>query len=94
VSSGRFAYGKIEIKDLMMISLKKSALILATASLALAPAVAQAASVEAVRAVSSVEDQNGLFGNDHDWVVGLLLIVAAVGAVLLFDNNDDAPTSP
>lgn len=78
--------------------LKKAAVSLAATSMVVAPVAASAAtavaSVDGARSVSTVQGKNELLGGSG-WLIGLLALVAIVGAVVVATgNNDDAPTSP
>lgn len=82
-----------------MTFLKKAAISLAATSMIVAPVAASAApaavaSFDGLRAASAVDGQSELEGGSG-WLIGLLALVAVVGAIVLAsDNNDDNPTSP
>lgn len=82
-------------KEEDMSLLKKSAALLAAATLVTAPVAASAAPVAAQGFnPSSTSDQSELSGN-AGWIIGLIGLIAGVTAMILVaDDNDDDPVSP
>ena len=71
---------------------KKAAISFAALSVIAAPVAASAAS--GARAASAVGGENELEGNSS-WIIGLIGLLAGVGAIILVaDNDDDSPVSP
>lgn len=71
---------------------KKAAVSFAALSMVAAPVAASAAS--GARATSAIGGQNDLEGNSS-WIIGLLGLLAGVGAIILIaDKDDDSPVSP
>lgn len=75
--------------------LKKVAISLASLSVIAAPVAASAApALGAARAGSVVEGQSALEGNSS-WIIGLIGLLAGItAAVLISNDDDDAPVSP
>ncbi len=75
--------------------IRKAAIGLAAASMAIVPIAASAApEMDGARATSAVDDGNELGGNSG-WIIGLIGLLAGVAAIIIIDkNDDDAPTSP
>ena len=75
-----------------MSMLKKAAISFAAMSAVVAPVAASAAA--ATRAGSTVDGQNELEGNSS-WIIGLVGLLAGIGAIILVaDNDEDSPVSP
>ena len=74
---------------------RKTAIGLATLSIIAAPLTASAAtSVTNARATSSVSGANEL-GGGSGWIIGLVGLLAGVAAAVIITNDDDdAPVSP
>jgi hypothetical protein len=73
--------------------LKKAAVLFAATSMVVAPVAASAAqSVEAARAVSTVEGESELEGNSG-WILMALAAVGIIAAIVVL-TDDDNPTSP
>lgn len=71
---------------------KKAATALAALSVVAVPVAASAAS--GVRAASAASGENELEGNSS-WIIGLLGLLAGVGAIILVaDDDEDSPVSP
>ena len=76
-----------------MTTLRKIAFSIAAISVIAAPVAASAAS-GAARATSAVSGENE-FGGGSSWIIGLLGLIAGVtAAILIADDDDDAPVSP
>lgn len=72
--------------------LKKAAISLAAVSMVAAPVVASAAS--GARAASVADGQSELEGNSS-WIIGLIGLLAGIGAIILIaDKDEDSPVSP
>lgn len=78
-----------------MTLIRKTAMALTAASLLLAPIAASAApAFDGARAGSAVSGANELEGNSS-WIIGLIGLIAGVTAAILITNDDDdAPVSP
>jgi len=72
--------------------IKKTLAAVVAASLVGTPVVAQAATAQAARIGSPVEDAENIQGG---WFLPLLAVIAVIlGLVVLIDDGDDLPTSP
>lgn len=72
--------------------IKKTLAAVVAASLVGTPVVAQAATAQAARTGSPVEDAENIQGG---WFIPLLAVIAVIlGIVVLIDDGDDLPTSP
>ncbi len=73
--------------------IKKIVIAVAATSAVAAPIAASAAS-GAARAASVTAGENELEGN-ASWIIGLVGLLAGIGAIILVaDNDDDSPVSP
>lgn len=73
--------------------IKKLVIAVAATSAVAAPIAASAAS-GAARAASVTAGENELEGNSS-WIIGLVGLLAGIGAIILVaDNDDDSPVSP
>ncbi|RYD44917.1 MAG: hypothetical protein EOP63_03500 [Sphingomonadales bacterium] len=71
---------------------KKTAISFAALSMIAAPVAASAAGT--ARAASAVGSESELEGNSS-WIIGLIGLLAGVGAIILIaDKDDDSPVSP
>ena len=70
-------------------SIRKLPIALAAATLAIAPLAAQAAPVE--RAAAPTAEASQLRGGSLLWIAAIIAVI--VGAILLFDDDND-PVSP
>ena len=72
--------------------IKKTLTAVVAASLVGTPVVAQAATAQAVRTGSPMEDAENIQGG---WFLPLLAVMAVIlGLVVLIDDGEDLPTSP
>lgn len=78
----------------MRISRKFPLMLAATMTLAAPVAASAAPGVDAARAGSAIEGENGLEGNSS-WIIGLVGLLAGITAIILVsDNDEDSPVSP
>ena len=73
---------------------RKAAIALAALSIVAVPVAASAADVGGARATSDVAEASEL-GSGSGWIIGLIGLLAGVTAAIIITNNDDdAPVSP